>query len=100
MKGIGKPLWQMLILRNITTAQLAPQLGLKTNQVTGITRNRSSTSLENLKIMSEVLDVPTDYLLKEFDKKFLIYAIDDYLSLLGKDKAKEALTSVLQIFEE
>lgn len=45
------------------------------------------------------LDVPSDYLLQDFNDAFLVFAIDDYLQRIDKNCASETLQEALQILE-
>ena len=85
MKGIGNYIKNILNKRNISNQEMAEKLGISYKQFVNILSNKNLTTVSTLKEISDILDVPTDYLLRDFGSKFIIYAIDDYLGRLDKE---------------
>lgn len=99
MYGIGLHLDKMLTKRKMTRASLAEKLNLSVQQISSIIKNRSLTTTKNLKLMSEILDVPSDYLLQDFDKQFLVNAIDEYIEKIDKEQAQIILSDLLTLLQ-
>lgn len=51
-------------------------------------------SVSGLLTVSEILDVPVDALLQDYDTDFLLYAIDSYLARINKQTGKDILDEV------
>ena len=93
MKGIGNYIKSILNNRNISNQEMAEKLGISYKQFMNILSNKNLTTVSLLKEISDILDVPTDYLLRDFGDKFIVYAIDDYLSRLNKEDIQWLLDS-------
>ena len=99
MKQMGDRVKKLILTRNISTVKLAQNLGIKLAQLNAILNNRSLSTLTMLQKIAAQLDVPSDYLLQDFDETFLAFAIDDYLQRIDKDCAGETLREILQVLE-
>lgn len=103
MQGMGEVLNLILAERNMSSKDLAAELGITVQQLHYILTNQSLSTVPMLQRLSETLNVPSDYLLQDIDKMFLIYAIDDYFELIDKDKLSdiwEKFTSIMKAGEE
>lgn len=100
MIGIGKALKQILLIRNVTLKSIAPKIGVSPNQLSAIANSNSLSVLPNLKKISIGLDVPSDYLLQDFDKRFLVYALDDYFADLQPQQAALLTRVIDTVLEE
>lgn len=99
MKGIGNYIKSILNNRNISNQEMAEKLGISYKQFMNILSNKNLTTVSLLKEISDILDVPTDYLLRDFGDKFIVYAIDDYLSRLNKEDIQWLLDSFNELNE-
>lgn len=64
-----------------------------------ILKDKSLSTVTMLQEISKLLDVPSDYLLQDFDKRFLIFAIDDYLNVIDRDRAQSLLNNFTLIMK-
>lgn len=94
----------ILMKQGIELSELADKLHISYKHLTQILRNESQSTIYFLKDISEILNVPTDVILQDIDKKFIIYAIDDYLSMIDhkviNDNINDLLTLTNQPLEE
>ena len=97
--NFGNAVKMFLDKRNIPVKDLAYELNITDEHMRLILRNKSYTTVESLKIISEKLDVPTDFLLQSFNKNFIVYAIDDYVSKLNQINSKELLSNCIEVLE-
>lgn len=100
MSNYGDRINIMMQKRNISTVELARKLSLTKQQLYTVLKNKSLSSIDTLSELSNILNVPSDWLLQDFDKKFLIFAIDDYMSSINHKKAIEVLKSLSLVFGE
>lgn len=100
MSNYGDRINIMMQKRNISAVELARKLSLSKQQLYTILNNKSLSSVDTLSELSIILNVPSDWLLQDFDKKFLIFAIDDYMSAIDSNKAIEVLKSLALVFGE
>ena len=100
MYKFGSRINEMILKRQIPKGEFAKRLGLTQNQLSLILTNQSLTTVPALKEMALILDTPSDYLLQDTDKMFMIYAIDDYLSMIEKGKAKTIMLDFIEKFLE
>lgn len=97
MIGIGTRINQILAKKNISRNDLANRLKISYKQLHKIIQNQGVTTLENIKDISDFLDVPSDFLFADMDKDFIIFAIDDYIGKIDKHKASEILNNITNI---
>lgn len=100
LKTIGKKIKEYRLARKITQCDLANQLGISTRQVGEIETGNSLSGIDVLFDISSKLNIPLDLLFAEYDKKFLVYAIDDYLNLIDKKKASSVINEILNLIEK
>ena len=93
---LGQRIEDMITKRRFPKADFANRVGISPNQLSMILNNQSITSLSKLNKISIMLDVPSDYLLQDADKIFLIYAIDDYYSMLDNNKTRKAINQFIK----
>lgn len=90
----------ILVKRNLSKNQLAEKLNITPQHLQKIFRNGYITSVKMLKELSDILDVPTDLFLQQFDEKtFLIYAISDYIKKIQREDAKQVLYLTMTLLE-
>ena len=90
----------ILVKRNLSKNQLAEKLNITPQHLQIIFRNGYITSVKMLKELSDILDVPTDLFLQQFDEKaFLIYAISDYIKKIQREDAKQVLYLTMTLLE-
>ena len=97
MNDYGRQIELLLAKRNISNASFADQLGITVQQLHAILRGKSMSTVTTLEAMAKILKVPTDVLLQDIDKRFLLYAIDDYLNLIDRSRAQKSLELFLSI---
>lgn len=100
LKTIGRKIKEYRLAKKITQDDLANQLGMSTRQVGEIETGNSLSSIDVLFDISNKLNIPLDLLFTECDKKFLVYAIDDYLNLIDKEKASSVINEILNLVEQ
>ncbi|RAQ30585.1 hypothetical protein DPQ25_03580 [Hydrogeniiclostridium mannosilyticum] len=100
MNDYGRQIELLLVKRNISKAAFADKIGITVQQLHAILRGKSMSTVTTLETMAEILKVPTDVLLQDIDKRFLLYAIDDYLNLIDRSRAQKSLEYFLSILEE
>jgi transcriptional regulator with XRE-family HTH domain len=66
-------------LRKMSQSELAEKAGLQPSAISHFENNRRSPSFDNLKMLANVLNVPTDYLLGRIDSPTLTGATRDEL---------------------
>lgn len=93
MNGFGNQLYTVLKQKNISKVSFAKYLGISETQLHTILSGKSLSTLPMLKKIALNLDVPSDFLLQDYGKQFLIFAIDDYYSRIDKAQAQAALTN-------
>ena len=81
----------------MTQKSLASQLKISEQQLHSVLKDKSLSTIDTLRDISFVLDTPSDYFLQDFDKRFLIYAIDDYLSQIERDDARIVIEKISDI---
>lgn len=100
MSNYGDRINMMMQKRNFSTVELARKLSLSKQQLYTILNYKSLSSVDTLSELSNILNVPSDWLLQDFDKRFLIFAIDDYMSAIDSNKAMEVLNSLSLVLGE
>lgn len=100
MSNYGDRINSIIQKRNISKVELARKLSLSKQQLYTILKNKSLSSIDTLRELSNILDVPSDWLLQDFNKRFLVFAIDDYMSAIDENKAIEILNSLSLVFGE
>ncbi len=98
--NFGKRIESLLFEKNIAKTEFAEYLGITATQLYSIINGNSMTTLTMLDTMAKRLNIPTDLLLVDYDKKFIIFAIDYYMSRLKKDQASQILNDVSKILSE
>lgn len=83
--------------KRFTQKELGEMLHKSWRHTRKIETDNCPTSVVTLADISDVLQVPLDFLLKDCDKEFLIYAIDDYLNRIDKEKSCMLLNQLLSI---
>lgn len=100
MASYGDRINYMMQKREISAVKLANELSLSKQQLYTIIKNKSLSSIDTLNDISKILDVPSDWLLQDFDRRFLVYAIDDYISKIDENKAVSLLKDLCIMFGE
>ena len=93
MNDYGRQIELLLVKRNISKAAFADKIGITVQQLHAILRGKSMSTVTTLETMAEIL-------LQDIDKRFLLYAIDDYLNLIDRSRAQKSLEYFLSILEE
>lgn len=94
MSSFGKRINSVMLRRGMTQKSLAGKLKISEQQLHSVLKDKSLSTIDTLNELSVALDTPTDYFLQDFDKKFLIYAIDDYLSQIERDDAQKVIENI------
>ncbi|GFI55774.1 hypothetical protein IMSAG013_00825 [Clostridiales bacterium] len=97
MSSFGKRINSVMLRRGMTQKSLAAKLKISEQQLHSVLKDKSLSTIDTLRELSVVLDTPTDYFLQDFDKNFLIYAIDDYLSQIERDDAQKVIENIAAI---
>ena len=97
MSSFGKRINSVMLRRGMTQKSLAGKLKISEQQLHSVLKDKSLSTIDTLRELSVVLDTPTDYFLQDFDKKFLIYAIDDYLRQIERDDAQKIIENISAI---
>ena len=97
MSSYGKRINSVMLRHGMTQKSLAGKLKISEQQLHSVLKDKSLSTIDTLRELSVVLDTPTDYFLQDFDKKFLIYAIDDYLSQIERDDAQKIIENISAI---
>lgn len=94
MGSFGKRINSIMLKRGTTQKSLAGKLTISEQQLHSILKDKSLSTIDTLRELSIALDTPSDYFLQDFDKRFVIYAIDDYLSQIDPDYAQRIIDSI------
>ena len=96
-----KKLIEMALLRkDISKKEFARLLNISHAHLDKIFRNGYIPTIDMLIKMSKILEIPTDLLLLEFDRKaFLISSIDGLLARTDLQNAENALTQILKFIK-
>lgn len=97
---IGINIKKYRLEKNLSQSELARKLDLSTRQLGEIEAGNSLSTIENLNLIAQTLDIPIDLLLKDCDKSFLIYSIDDYLNNMDRNQARDILKTTLDFMED
>lgn len=97
MSSFGKRINSVMLRRGLTQKSLASKLTISEQQLHSVLKDKSLSTINTLRELSVVLDTPSDYFLQDFDKKILIYAIDDYLSQIERDDAQKIIDNISAI---
>ncbi len=97
MSSFGKRINSVMLKRGMTQKSLASKLKISEQQLHSVLKDKSLSTIDTLRELSVALDTPTDYFLQDFDKKFLIYAIDDYLSQIERNDAQKIIENLSAI---
>ncbi|MCI8331687.1 MAG: helix-turn-helix transcriptional regulator [Clostridiales bacterium] len=97
MSSFGKRINSVMLRRGMTQKSLASKLKISEQQLHSVLKDKSLSTIDTLRELSVALDTPTDYFLQDFDKKFLIYAIDDYLSQIERNDAQKIIENLSAI---
>ena len=76
MKNLGKNLRYYRKLRRLSQKELAERVGISTEFIKAIESRNTAPRLINFVKICEVLNIPSDFLLKDDNKISEIYAID------------------------
>lgn len=93
MNGFENQLYAVLNQKNISKVGFASLLGISETHLHAILSGKSHSTLATLKKCASILDVPSDFLLQDYGKQFLIFAIDDYYSRIDRADAQNALNN-------
>ena len=85
---------------HMSKKDFAKAVGITASQLSDIEHGISLISLEKLKVISKYTWAPVDLFLKGYDKKFLIFAIDDYCDRISKQEAMKAVNSIIALYEQ
>lgn len=99
LKTIGKKIKEYRFANKLTQNDLANKLGMSTRQIGEIETGNSLSSIDVLFDISNILNIPIDLLFTGCDRKFLVYAIDDYLNLIDKNKSASTLSEIMNLME-
>lgn len=99
LRSIGKKIKEYRLNRKITQDDLAKELQMSTRQIGEIETGNSLSNIDVLFEISSILNIPLDLLFIDCDKNFLVYAIDDYLNLIDKEKASSVINDILNLVE-
>lgn len=85
--------------RGLTQDQLANAVGISTQSIRQIENGLNLTSLENFIAICKTLDVPTDFIVADMDKKFKIAATIEMIDRLSEfdDAEFETISNVVQM---
>lgn len=97
MSSFGKRINSVILKRGMTQKSLASKLTISEQQLHSILKDKSLSTIDTLRELSIALDTPSDYFLQDFDKRFIIYAIDDYLSQIEREDAQKVIDSISAI---
>lgn len=97
MSSFGKRINSVMLKRGMTQKSLASKLAISEQQLHSILKDKSLSTIDTLRELSIALDTPSDYFLQDFDKRFIIYAIDDYLSQIERDDAQKIIDNISAI---
>lgn len=97
MNSFGKRINSIMLRRSMTQKSLANQLKISEQQLHTILKDKSLSTIDTLRDISIALDTPSDYFLQDFDRRFLIYAIDDYLSRIKQEDAQRLIENISAI---
>lgn len=100
MSSFGKRINSVILKRGMTQKSIASKLTISEQQLHSILKDKSLSTIDTLRELSIALDTPSDYFLQDFDKRFIIYAIDDYLSQIDRDDAQKIIDSISTIIGE
>lgn len=100
LKSIGKKIKKYRLAQGMTQSDLAKRLNKSTRQIGEIETGNSLSSIHVLFEISSMLSIPLDLLFVDCDKKFLVYAIDDYLNLIDKEISLSVINDILNLVEQ
>jgi transcriptional regulator with XRE-family HTH domain len=86
-------------LRNLSQSELAEKSGLQPSAVSHFETGRRAPSFDNLKALSEALQVTTDYLLGRVDEPGIQGAVADKLFRHAGNMSREDLDSLTRFAE-
>ena len=95
--SIGKQLKILMALRGISKPELAKELKMSKQQLYLILENKRIGTLQTIEKIATILDVPTDLLFRDIDRKFKLFAIDDYLSCIDKEIVEDTFSNIMTI---
>ena len=97
MSSFGKRIKYVMLKRGMTQQSLASKLKISVQQLSSILKDKSLSTIVTLRELSIALDTPSDYFLQDFDKRFIVYAIDDYLSKIDRDYSQKVIENISAI---
>lgn len=100
INAIGENIKANRLKRNMTQGELADKLSISRRHFYSIEAENSFSTIYVLVDIAQILNIPLDMLFKDCGKKFLIFAIDDYLNLINKKCAKNILTDLQKLVED
>ena len=86
-------------LRGYSQSELADKAGLQPSAVSHFETGRRAPSFENLKALSDALDVTTDYLLGRVDKPHLTGGVADQLFRHAENMSRNDLDALTTFAE-
>lgn len=99
-KSIGKKIKKYRLAKELTQNDLAKKLQMSVRQIGEIETGNSLSNIDVLFDISNILNIPLDLLFTDCDRKFLVYAIDDYLNLIDKEKVPSVINDILNLVEQ
>lgn len=97
MCSFGERIKYVMLKRGMTQKSLASKLIISEQQLSSILKDKSLSTIVTLRELSIALDTPSDYFLQDFDKRFIVYAIDDYLSKIDRDYSQKVIENISAI---
>ncbi len=94
---------QITVERNklqMNKREFAEAIDMNAAQLSDVEHGVALLSLPKLIEITDYVHAPIDLFLKDYDKKFLIYAIDDYCGRINKKEATELIDSLSYLLEK
>lgn len=82
----------------ISKKEFAEKIGIAASQVSDVEHGVSLLSVDSLNKISKAVNAPIDVFLTGYDKRFIVYAIDDYCQRVEKDDVLKVINSILELY--
>lgn len=99
-QGVGNQLARARNDAGKTQKEITIAAGFSVSLLNKFETGENLPSLNNLMLLTELLDIPIEQLLQDYNKDMLIYAIDSYLARIDLQKSKSILTEVRDLIDE
>ena len=99
-QGVGKQLTRARNDAGKTQKEITTVAGFSVSLLNKLETGENLPSLNNLILLTELLDIPIEQLLQDYNKDLLIYAIDSYLARIDLQKSKSILSEVRDLIDE